>query len=99
MKAKMILLAILTFTLFTSEECEAPKVEYGTYKVMDKGKDISSHFNPFHQDNFAVETDYFVTLQNKDTHKTFVHRCKDANEYYSFQLGKSYKCNKSIERY
>lgn len=93
---RKIILFLFALVLMSNSDCQ-PEPQYGTYLVVEKGNNVSSHFNPFHNDGFAVETDYFITLQNTATKKTFVHKCFDGNEYYSYQVGKKYKCRKFRE--
>lgn len=87
---KKIILFLFALVLMSNSECENEPV-YETYLVVEKGNNVSSHFNPFHKDHFAVETDYYITLQNVTTKNTFVHKCFDGNEYYQYQVGKKYK--------
>ena len=73
--------------------CEETPREREVCEVIDKGYNVSSHFNPFHNDNFSVETDYFITFRNVKTGKIHVYQCRDGKEYYSYQKGKCYYMN------
>ena len=96
---KKLLLPIIALLCMANSKCAdgSFEVEKNTYYVVDKGTNIESHFNPFHRDNFEVGTDYFVTLRNEKTKKTFVHKCYNGEEYYGFEKSKRYRCTKFRE--
>lgn len=93
---KKLLLFLFALVLMSNSDCENEPV-YETYVVLEKGSNVSSHYNMFHKDHFSVETDFYVTLQNVTTKKTFVHKCSDGREYYQYQVGKKYKIKKYYE--
>ena len=96
---KKILLFLLALMLMSNSDCEGGSFETDeqVYLVLDKGNNVSSHFNIFHKDGFAVETDYFVTFKNVSTGHTFVHKFRSGEEYYGFQVGKKYRCRRFYE--
>ena len=93
---KKIVLLLFAVVLMSNSECKTNQFTKRTLYV-EKGNNVSSHFNPFHGNNFSVETDYFITLQNVKTKNTFVHKCSGGKEYYSYQVGKKYKVSRFHE--
>ena len=93
---KKILLIAVAIMCMANSDCEGGSFEQDiqTYLVLDKGKDVSSHFNVFHKDGFSVETDYFVTFKNVKTNHVFVYECRSADEFYRYQKGKKYRCRR-----
>lgn len=97
---KKIILFLFALVLMSNSECDEHmtyETDIQRYKVLEKGNHVASHFNLLHSDGFAVETDYFITFQNTETKNTFVHKCFDGNEYYRYQVGKTYKASRFHE--
>lgn len=63
------------------------------YTVIDKSKDIGSHYNWF-TDKQVVETSYIVVFRSEDG-EVISHECS-ASEYYSYAMGKTYVFNQEI---
>ena len=91
---RKIIVFLFALVLMSNSDC-ADHTTYEndlvTYKVLEKGSQVGSHWNPFHKDNFEVSTDYFITLQNVETKKVFIYQTRSGEEYYQFQVGKRYK--------
>lgn len=87
---KKLLISLIVLAIVA---CDVPKGERQVYEVIDKGNNVSSHFNPFHHNNFSIETDYYITFRNVKNGRTFVHKCSNGNEYYNYQKGKKYYCD------
>ena len=97
---KKIALFLFALVLMSNSECNEHTTfesDIQTYKVLEKGNHVASHFNPLHNDWFEVGTDYFITLQNTSKGFTFVHKCSGGNEYYQYQVGKKYKVSRFHE--
>lgn len=96
---KIVFLVMMSLVLMANSDCEGGSFEQDiqTYLVVDKGDHVSSHFNIFHKDGFAVETDYFVTFKNVSTGHTFVHKFNRGEDYYSYEKGKKYRCKRFYE--
>ena len=91
---KKIILWLFAVVVLSSSDCaehDTWETDEVVYLCLDKGSQIGSHFNPFHKDNFEVSTDYYITLQNVKTKKTFVYTTRDGKEYYQYQVGKRYR--------
>lgn len=63
------------------------------YTVIDKSKDIGSHYNWF-TDKQVVGTDYIVVFRSEDG-EVVSHEC-DASDYYSYEIGKTYIFHRKI---
>lgn len=83
------LLFIMIAVMCMASKCEEEDLQ--TYIVLEKNKDIGSHYNPFHRDNFSIETDYFVTFKNVKTGRVLIYQCHSASEFYGYQKGKKYR--------
>ena len=96
---KKLLVMLFALVLMSNSDCEGGSFETDeqVYLVVDKGSGMSSHFNIFHKDNFAVETDYFITFKNVETGHTFVHKMRSGKEYFSYQKGKKYRIRRFHE--
>lgn len=96
---KNTVLVLFALVLMSNSDCQGGSFETNeqVYLVVDKGNSVSSHFNPFHKDGFAVETDYFVTLRNVKTGNTFVYECHSGKEYYGYVKGKKYRHRRFYE--
>lgn len=96
---KKLVLFFLALVLMSNSDCEGGSFEQDkqTYLVVDKGSGVASHFNLFHKDGFAVETDYFVTFKNVETGHTFVHKFRNGEDYYMYEKGKQYRCTRFYE--
>lgn len=97
---KKIFVFLFTLLVMSNSDCTdhaTYETDMQTYQVIEKGNNVSSHFNIFHENGFSVETDYFLTLQNISTGHTFVHKCRNGEEYYQYQVDKRYKCKRFHE--
>lgn len=63
------------------------------YTVIDKSKDIGSHYNWF-TDKQVVGTDYIVVFRSEDG-EVVSHECS-ASDYYSYEIGKTYIFHREI---
>lgn len=63
------------------------------YTVIDKSKDIGSHYNWF-TDKQVVGTSYIVVFRSEDG-EVVSHEC-DASDYYSYEIGKTYIFHREI---
>ena len=94
----LVLIAILlSMLVIAMTNVEVPKKEMQTYLVVDKNKDIESHFNPFYRSGMSVGTDYYITFKNIKTNNVFVKDVHTASKFYSFQKGKKYRCERFFE--
>ena len=81
---------IFALIVLSSSECvEQP--EEVVYVCVEKGSQVGSHFNPFHEDSFEVGTDYFITFQNAKTKNVVVYETRSGQEFYQYQVGKRYR--------
>ena len=96
---KILLLFIIAMVCMANSDCRGGsfEVDEQVYLVVDKGCNVSSHFNPLHNDGWSVETDYFVTFKNVKTGHTFVHEFSNGKEYYGFVKCKKYRCRRFYE--
>lgn len=92
---KKLLFIVFAAMCMANISCEEEELQ--TYVVLDKNKDVGSHFNPFHNDGFSIETDYFITFKNVKTNHVFVYKCITAEEFYGYQKGKKYRCRRFYE--
>lgn len=93
---KNLFVIMLAMICIANSDCQGGSFENDlqTYLVLDKDKDVSSHFNMFHRDGFTLETDYYITLKNVKTGHVFVYECRSADEFYGYQKGKKYRCRR-----
>ena|GEM_PF-3046377 len=63
------------------------------YTVIDKSKDIGSHYNWF-TDKQVVGTSYIVVFRSEDG-EVVSHECS-ASDYYSYEIGKTYAFYRKI---
>ena len=87
---KKIVLALLALVFVG---CDLPERNREVYEVVEKGSNISSHYNPFHKDNFSIGTDYYITFKNVRTGRRYVYKCRDGKEYDGYEKGKRYYCD------
>ena len=86
-------LLISSLLLLAISGCDEQKSSY-RYKVVDKSRDIDSHYN-FFTEKQVVETAYFVILQADDG-TVVSHKCSSPAEFYGYQIGKTYIFNRQI---
>ena len=74
-KVLFILLAILLIG------CHDRKMD--VYEVVDKGVHTTNGL-------FSGDINYYITLRNVKTGKTYGYKCRSGNEYYRYVKGKKY---------
>ena len=99
---KKIIVFLFALVLMSNSDCADHTTfesDEQVYLVLDKGSQVGSHWNPFHEDGFEVATDYFITFQNVKTGYVFVHQFRSGTDYYMYQKGKRYRCTRFHEDY
>lgn len=88
-------MSLLFGVAYYGEKASADRLQKGVYRytVIDKSKDIGSHYNWF-TDKQVVGTDYIVVFRSEDG-EVVSHECS-ASDYYSYEIGKTYIFHREI---
>lgn len=94
---KYLFIMLLSLVCMANSECGSGNPYKSTYEVVEKSKDVGSHYN-FFTDKQVVETEYIVVLKDLKKNDVFVHKCRTAEEYYQYEVGKRYVHDRYIEQ-
>lgn len=80
---------LMLVVAYYGEKASAKRQQQKVYRytVIDKSKDIGSHYNWF-TDKQVVGTSYIVVFRSEDG-EVVSHECS-ASDYYSYEIGKTY---------
>ena len=86
---------LMLVVAYYGEKASAKRQQQKVYRytVIDKSKDIGSHYNWF-TDKQVVGTSYIVVFRSEDG-EVVSHEC-DVSDYYSYEIGKTYIFHREI---
>lgn len=88
---RLFIIVFIALVCMSNSDCDGQR-EQRVYEVVEKSKDVGSHYN-FFTEKQVVETVYYVIMKDAETGELRPVECS-ASSYYKFNVGKRYRLSR-----